>query len=376
MAQIQVDFAALEGGREAQELRQRLAQAQAAAGQAEDALEQARQRMPVSEERSTDELSAAAAAYGQTRQQLEAADAALHDIAQRCDRPAARVEARLAAVRAPLAPARGQLDAAQAQRAAAAQAGLVDGRVDERLAQARTAWDQARQAAATLAGGPEVERLAGVVSGAVHELTSRLELLRSLPEEVPHRLTASRTRMQVVEGRLPEVEAALSQLRRRYAAAAFADVEGADKVVRAAVQQAGERLAEARRGLARPPVDLEQAMKLVERARADLARADAASRGPLDRLRALDAVSADPAGGLSAARHHLREAQRYLLQQPGSPDPRMVRRLDALAGRLDQAEASLAAPHPDWWTFLSTLNTVTADAGAVVAELRAAAARH
>ncbi len=377
MAQIQVDFAALLGGREAQELRQRLAQAQSAARAADDALAQLRQRMPVGEQYPTDQLTGAAAAYQQVRHQLDAAEAALHDVAQRCARPAAQVEARLAAVRAPLAPAREQLEAAQANRAAAAATGLVDGRVDELLAQGSAAWEQGRLAAVTLAGGAEVARLAGVAIGAAHEVTSRLELLRSLPEEVPHRLTAVRTRLQVIEGRLPAVESALSQLRRRYAAAAFSDVDGADRSVRELVQQAAERLADAQRLLGRQPVDHEGALRTVEQVHAALARADVAGRGPLDRLRALDEISADPSGSLAAARHRLREAQRFLLQQqPGSPDPQLVRRLDGLAERLDRAEAGLRGVHPDWWGYLSTLNAVTADAGRVVADLRTAAARH
>lgn len=374
MAQIQVDFAALLGGREAQDLRQRLAQAQSAARAADDALAQLRQRMPVGEAYSTDQLSAAAASYQQVKHQLDAAEAAFRDVAQRCARPAAQVEARLAAVRAPLAPAREQLEAARVRQAAA---GLVDARVDELLAQGSAAWEQGRLAAVTLAGGAEVARLAGVAIGAAHEVTSRLELLRSLPAEVPHRLTAVRTRLQVIEGRLPAVESALSQLRRRYAAVAFSDVEGADRTVRELVQQAVERLGDAQRLLGRQPVDHEAALRLVEQARAALARADAAGRGPLDRLRALDDISADPAGGLAATRHRLREAQRFLFQQqPGSPDKQMVRRLDAMAERLDRAEAALHGAHPDWWSYLSTLNAVTAEAGRVVAEIRAAAARH
>jgi len=374
-AQVQVDFAALEGGREAQDLRQRLAQAQALAAQAEDLLARARYELPVLEETPTPELERAIGAYQQVGQQLRAADAALRDVAQRCERPAARVEARLAAVRAPLAPARQQLDEAETRRAAAAAAGLVDGRVDELLGQARTAYDQARAAAVTLPGAAEVARLAGVVTGDAHGLVGRLELLRSLPEEVPHRLTAGRTRLEVVEGRLPATESALSQLRRRYAAAAFADVEGADRSAPALVQQAGDRLAQARHVLARPPVDHEAALELIEQARADLARADAAARGPIDRLRALDEISADPATALAAARHRLREAQRFLLQQQGStPDARMVQRLDTLAQRLDRAQGSLGAPHPDWWVFLSTLNAVSADASRVISEVRAASA--
>lgn len=377
MAQIQVDFAALLGGHEAQDLRQRLAQAQSAARAADDALAQLRQRMPVGEAYSTDQLGAAAAAYQQVKHQLDAAEAAFRDVSQRCARPAAQVEARLAAVRAPLAPARDQLEAARARRAAAAAAGLVDARVDELLAQGSAAWEQGRLAAVTLAGGAEVARLAGVASGAAHEATSRLELLRSLPAEVPHRLTAVRTRLQVIEGRLPAVESALSQLRRRYAAPAFSDVEGADRTVRELVQQAVERLGDAQRLLGRQPVDHEAALRLVEQARAALARADAAGRGPLDRLRALDDISADPAEGLAATRHRLREAQRFLLQQqPGSPDQQMVQRLDAMAERLDRAAEALHGAHPDWWSYLSTLNAVTAEAGRVVSEIRAAAARH
>lgn len=368
---VQVDFAALDGTGTARDLQARLARARGTVAAAAGGLDDVRGREPVLDERPTDALTQAGEAYRRAHQAIDAAGRELDDVAARCAAAARRVEGRLAGVRAPLAPARADLETAEAVRAARAGEGLVDARVDELLVAGRAAWQQAGAAAATISGGPEVARLAGVVRSTAQQAVDRLELLRTLPTELPHRITAAHTRMQAVEGRLDGVSHALSELRRHYAAAAFADVEGADTRTRQALRDAGADLGAAARTLAHPPVDHERAAQQVQRARAALATADAAARGPVDRLAALDAVSRDPAGVLAASRHRLREAQRYLLQrQPDRPDPRLVERLDALAGRLDNAEELLRRPHPDWWSFLSTTNDVTDSAGRVIASLR------
>ncbi|MCX2179624.1 hypothetical protein KV205_03630 [Streptomyces sp. SKN60] len=316
-----------------------------------------------------------AATAGRARSELERAKAELVRTKEELD----RFEQGLA----PL------LDRAETQLARLAPA--VE-RARQALRHASTALDAVREAgfraddlATRLARlGPELTRLnEGAGRHGVTETLQRAdtvlreaEAVRAEAERVPERaaeidkrLVSLRTRAQALATRAAGVEPVLSELRRRFAAACWQDLQHVPEQAATASHQAEERLAEASK--ARAEQRWPDATSLLSTARALLNTADEGVSAAGDRLRRLNAVAKDPQAEIERARFAVRDAQRLAMAGRSTPEPRHARPLDEAVGRIDRAVAGLDSErHPDYWAFLTELEAIRETAAHVVEQIR------
>ncbi|MFF8604883.1 hypothetical protein ACF06X_03005 [Streptomyces sp. NPDC015346] len=281
------------------------------------------------------------------------------------------------------------LDKAETQLA---RLGPAAERARQALRNASTALDTVRGSglraddlAARLAAlGPELTKLnEGAGRHGVTETLQRADrILRDaeavrveaerLPEraaEIDKRLVTLRTRAEALTTRAGAVQPVLSELRRRFSAACWQDLQHVPEQAADSVHQAEERLREAAK--ARAEQRWPDATSLLTTARALLNATDEAVSAAGDRLRRLDAVAKDPRHETDRARFAIRDAQRLAMAGRTTPDPRHARPLDDAVVRLDRAIAALDSErHPDYWHFLVELEAIRATAAHVVEEIR------
>ncbi|MET9374794.1 hypothetical protein ABZX98_11670 [Streptomyces sp. NPDC002992] len=264
-------------------------------------------------------------------------------------------------------------------------------RARQALRNASTALDTVRQSglraddlAARLAAlGPELTRLnEGAGRHGVPETLHRAdqvlrdaEAVRTEAERLPERaaettkrLVSLRTRAEALTTRAGAVEPVLSELRRRFSAACWQDLQHVPEQAGDNLRQAEQRLREAAK--ARDEQRWPDATSLLATARALLNTTDEAVSAAGDRLRRLEAVAKDPRQEIDRTRFTIRDAQRLAMAGRHTPDPRHARPLDDAVGRLDRAIATLEGRHPDYWHFLTELEAVRASAARVVEQIR------
>ncbi|MEU2389914.1 hypothetical protein [Streptomyces sp. NPDC007369] len=330
---------------------------------------------------------------------IEAVDA--HDL----DRPeldgavAARARDQLTRAREELVRAKGELDRfaqgiqplldrAETQLARVAPARE---RAKSALLAASTALDEVRgtgmradDLAARLAAlGPELTLLnQGVAQHGVQDTLQRADRvlrdaeairaeLARLPEraaEIDRRLVSLRTRAQALRNRADRVDPVLSELRRRFSAACWQDLQHVPEQAVRDVTRAEDELREAAR--AREEQRWADVTALIEAVRGALDATDEAVSAAQDRLTRLEAVARDPQQEVQRTRFVIRDAQRLAMEGRSVPDPRHAGPLDESVARVDRAVASLEGRHPDYWHFLQEMEEVRAAVGRVVADMR------
>ncbi|MEV6795631.1 hypothetical protein AB0M87_27400 [Streptomyces sp. NPDC051320] len=192
-----------------------------------------------------------------------------------------------------------------------------------------------------------------------------------LPEraaEIDRRLVSLRTRAQALTTRTGTVEPVLSELRRRFTAPCWQDLQQVPEHAAVSLRQAEEKLKEASK--ARAEQRWPDATSLLSTVRALLNSTDeavSAARGRLDRL---NAVAKDPEQEIQRTRFALRDAQRLAMAGRNTPEPRHARPLDLAVERLEQAIAGLEGRHPDYWHFLTETEEVRKTATRVVEQIR------
>lgn len=192
-----------------------------------------------------------------------------------------------------------------------------------------------------------------------------------LPEraaETDKRLVSLRTRAQALTNRAGSVEPVLSELRRRFSAACWQDLQPVPEQAALSVRQAEERLEEA--GKARDEQRWADATALLSTVRALLNSTDEAISAAGDRLQRLNAVSKDPQHEIERTRFAIRDAQRLAMAGRHTPDPRHARPLDDSVARLERAVAGLESHHPDYWHFLTETEAVRRTVARVVEQIR------
>lgn len=252
------------------------------------------------------------------------------------------------------------------------------------LDEVRAKGMRADELAARLAAlGPELTKLnQGAARHGVQETVQRADrILRDaeavraeaarLPEraaEVDRRLVSLRTRAQALRNRADRVDPVLSELRRRFSAACWQDLQHVpDQAVRD-VARAEEKLAEA--GRARDAQRWAAVGTLIEEVRAGLDATDEAVSAAQDRLTRLEAVARDPQDEVRRTRFAIRDAQRLAMEGRTVPDPRHARPLDEAVARVERALAGLEGRHPDYWRFLQEMEGVRASVSRVVNDIR------
>ncbi|RZU37689.1 hypothetical protein EV284_2870 [Streptomyces sp. BK022] len=216
--------------------------------------------------------------------------------------------------------------------------------------------------AATLERAERVQREAGAIRAEAERLPERAA-------EIDRRLVSLSTRAQALTTRSGQVEPVLSELRRRFAAACWQDLQQVPEQAAENVRQAERKLAEAR--AAREAQRWPDATSLLSTVRALLNTTDEAVSAAGDRLTRLNAVQKDPRQEIERTRFALRDAQRLAMTGRTAPDPRHARPLDEAVARLDRAVAALdSGRHPDYWHFLTETEAVRNTVAGVVARIR------
>ncbi|MGW2405444.1 hypothetical protein ACWCXK_13025 [Streptomyces sp. NPDC001739] len=213
----------------------------------------------------------------------------------------------------------------------------------------------------TIRRADDVQRKAG-------EIRAEAERLPARAAEIDKRLVSLRTRAQAITTRAGKVEPILSELRRRYSAACWQDLQHVPERAAQSVEQAEVKLREAQQ--ARDEQHWADATSRLATVRALLDSTDEAVSAAGDRLQRLDAVSFDRQKEVDRTRFAIRDAQRLAMAGRSTPDPRHAQPLDDAVARLDRAVAGLEGRHPDWWHFLTETEAVRQTAARVVQEIR------
>ncbi|MBD0707978.1 MULTISPECIES: hypothetical protein [unclassified Streptomyces] len=217
-------------------------------------------------------------------------------------------------------------------------------------------------------GVPETLQRADRVLRDAEAVRTEAERLPGRAAEIDRRLVSLRTRAEALTTRTEGVEPVLSELRRRFAAACWQDLQHVPDQAADSLKQARDRLAEA--ATARAEQRWPDATSLLSTVRALLDTTDEAVSAAGERLRRLDAVAVDPSAEIDRTRFAVRDAQRLAMEGRSTPEPQHARPLDEAVARLDRAVGTLEGRHPDYWHFLTELEGVRATAAQVVGRIR------
>ncbi|MCW5249084.1 MULTISPECIES: hypothetical protein [unclassified Streptomyces] len=319
-----------------------------------------------------DDLEASAATRART--ELTAAKDALDRVGRELDRYAeglgpllGKAETQLARLAPAVERARQALRAASGALDAARESGLKADGLAARLAALGPELTLLNQGAGQH-GVPQTVERAERVTREAEAIRAEAERLPELAAETDRRLVSLRTRAQALTTRAGQVEPVLSELRRRFTAACWQDLQQVPEQAGESVRQAERKLAEAR--TARDEQRWPDATSLLSTARALLNGTDEAVSAAGDRLRRLNAVQKDPQQEIDRTRFAVRDAQRLAMAGRHTPDPRHARPLDEAVARLDRAVATLEDRHPDYWHFLTETEAVRRTAADVVTRIR------
>ncbi|MGY1501231.1 hypothetical protein ACW4TU_32400 [Streptomyces sp. QTS52] len=217
-------------------------------------------------------------------------------------------------------------------------------------------------------GVPETLERADRVAREAEAVRAEAARLPERAAEIDHRLVSLRTRAEALTTRSGQVEPLLSELRRRFSAACWQDLQHVPEQAGDHVRQAEAKLKEAQ--AARDAQRWPDATALLSAVRALLNTTDEAVSAAGDRLRRLNAVQKDPRGEIDRTRFAIRDAQRLAMSGRNTPDPRDARPLDESVARLDRAIAGLEGRHPDYWHFLTEAEAVRHTVAGVVTRIR------
>ncbi|MBB1255512.1 hypothetical protein [Streptomyces alkaliterrae] len=248
-------------------------------------------------------------------------------------------------------------------------AGLKADGLAERLAKLGPELTLLNQGAGQHGVRPTIQRAERVQ----REAEAIAEEARRLPEraaELDRRLASLRTRAQALANRAQKVDPVLSELRRRFSAACWQDLQRVPQQAVEASRQAEAKLADAQR--ARNEQRWADATALLSSARAVLSTADDGVGAADERLRRLNEVSFSQEKETERVRFAIRDAQRLAMAGRSTPDARHAGPLDSSVVRLERALEMLEAGgrHPDYWRFLVELDAIKETVASVVQDIR------
>ncbi|MFG2315043.1 coiled-coil domain-containing protein [Streptomyces tendae] len=310
--------------------------------------------------RARTELTAAKTELGRVKQELDRFAEGLGPLLGKAETQLARLAPAVERARQALLAASNALDAARGS-------GLKADDLATRLATLGPELTRLNQGAGQH-GVPQTLERAERVTREAEAVRAEAERLPERAAEIGHRLVSLRTRAQALTTRTEQVEPVLSELRRRFTAACWQDLQHVPDHATEAVRQAERKLAEAQ--TARDEQRWPDATALLSTVRALLNSTDEAVSAAGDRLRQLNAVQKDPRQEIERTRFAIRDAQRLAMAGRNTPEPRHARPLDEAVARLERAVATLEGRHPDYWHFLTETDAVRESVAHVVAQIR------
>ncbi|MFI7391980.1 MULTISPECIES: coiled-coil domain-containing protein [Streptomyces] len=310
--------------------------------------------------RARTELTAAKTELGRVKQELDRFAEGLGPLLGKAETQLARLAPAVERARQALLAASNALDAARGS-------GLKADDLATRLATLGPELTRLNQGAGQH-GVPQTLERAERVTREAEAVRAEAERLPERAAEIGHRLVSLRTRAQALTTRTEQVEPVLSELRRRFTAACWQDLQHVPDHATESVRQAERKLAEAQ--TARDEQRWPDATALLSTVRALLNSTDEAVSAAGDRLRQLNAVQKDPRQEIERTRFAIRDAQRLAMAGRNTPEPRHARPLDEAVARLERAVATLEGRHPDYWHFLTETDAVRETVAHVVAQIR------
>ena len=217
-------------------------------------------------------------------------------------------------------------------------------------------------------GVQKVLQTAAEMQRSAEAIRAEAERLPEQAKEIDQRLGSLRTRTQALETRAGGIEPVLSELRRRFSAECWQDLQQVPQQTQAAVRDARTRLVQAEQ--ARDQQRWSDAADVLAVTRTLLNTADGAVATVNDRLHSLNEAQRAPQAEIERTRFALRDAQRLAMAGRSAPDPRHAAPLDAAVTRLDRAAEALTGRHPDYWHFLTEMAAVRETAARVVQQIR------
>lgn len=217
-----------------------------------------------------------------------------------------------------------------------------------------------------LAAVGRAREAAAQVEQAGAELSDALAQAPSRATAAANAISSVSTRLAAVRNRAAALGPAYSALLREFSAASSADLTNNERESQRGIDAADAELVGAR--VAAADRDPETALELTTAAREHLAEAEQLVDAVTRRLELLRGVRADPDAKARAVRFRLRDAQmlavdRGLVAEWGSV-------LDAQAERLDRITSGLTGRHPDYWAYVTDLDTVAEFIAGVVDRMR------
>ncbi|WP_053130115.1 hypothetical protein [Streptomyces ambofaciens] len=310
--------------------------------------------------RARDDLTAARTELGRVKQELDRFAEGLGPLLGKAETQLARLAPAVERARQALLAASDALDTAR-------EAGLRADDLAARLAALGPELTRLNQGAGRH-GVPQTLERAERVTREAESVRAEAERLPERAAEIDHRLVSLRTRAQALTTRSEQVEPVLSELRRRFTAACWQDLQHVPDQAGESVRQAERKLAEAR--TARDEQRWPDATALLSTVRALLNATDEAVSAAGDRLGRLNAVQKNPEQEIERTRFAIRDAQRLAMAGRNTPDPRHARPLDEAVARLERAITTLEGRHPDYWHFLTETEGVRHTVADVVAGIR------
>ncbi|CAL9437735.1 hypothetical protein ACFW2V_03450 [Streptomyces sp. NPDC058947] len=310
--------------------------------------------------RARSELTAAKEELGRVKQELDRFADGLGPLLGKAETQLARLAPAVERARQALLAASNALDSVRAT-------GLKADDLAARLAALSPELTKLNQGAGQH-GVPQTLERAERVTREAEAVRVEAERLPERAAEIDHRLVSLRTRAQALTTRSEQVDPILSELRRRFTAACWQDLQSVPDTAAENVRRAETKLAEAR--TARDEQRWADATALLSTVRALLNTTDEAVSAAGDRLHRLNAVQKDPQQEIERTRFAIRDAQRLAMAGRNTPDPRHARPLDDAVARLERAVATLEGRHPDYWHFLMETEAVRRSVAHVVALIR------
>ncbi|MDJ0412394.1 hypothetical protein [Rhodococcoides fascians] len=256
---------------------------------------------------------------------------------------------------------------------ALAEADAARSTVDEQYAtypSLRQAWNELDSATTQLNDVRRDPLRAREQAAVVRDRSTALrEAVRSAPgrqQEARTALVSVRTRIEAVRTRSEGIAPAFSSLLREFNAKSSADLSHNERSSTRHIEQADEDLRAARSAL--DTGNPEQALDLVAQARSHLTDAEHLVDAVTDRVRLLRAVKADPSETENKVRFKLRDAQQLAINRGLVAEWGSV--LDAQLARIDRASNALTGTHPDYWSYLQDLATISDFIAGVIERMR------